>query len=110
MTSYNQINSENLTLYRVAAMTLVVLYHCTCYYAHPSWPFGEGPYNPVLKAMTTLMGGIHMPIFVFISGYLYWKLKGDGHYNDLFAFYKNKTLRLIIGAIFCRWGGDANNV
>ena len=96
MTSYNQINSENLTLYRVAAMTLVVLFHCTCFYAHPSWPFGEGPYNPVLKAMTTLMGGIHMPIFVFISGYLYWKLKGDGHYNDLFAFYKNKTLRLLV--------------
>ena len=51
------------------------------------------------------MGGIHMPIFVFISGYLYWKLKGDGHYNDLFAFYKNKTLRLLVPYLVVGGGG-----
>lgn len=75
MKGSNQISSDNLTFYRVVAMTMVVLYHCTCYYSHPTWPFGEGPYNPVLKIITTLMGGIHMPVFVFISGYLYWMLK-----------------------------------
>lgn len=96
MKGSNQIASDNLTFYRVVAMTMVVLYHCTCYYAHPTWPFGEGPYNPVLKIITTLMGGIHMPVFVFISGYLYWMLKAKGHYDNLSLFYKNKTLRLLV--------------
>lgn len=49
MKENSQIASDNLGLYRVVAMTMVVLYHCTCYYTHPSWPFGEGPYNSVLK-------------------------------------------------------------
>lgn len=96
MKGSNQISSDNLTFYRVVAMTMVVLYHCICYYAHPTWPFGEGPYNPVLKIITTLMGGIHMPVFVFISGYLYWMLKRKGHYDDLVLFYKNKILRLLV--------------
>lgn len=96
MKGSNQITSENLTFYRAVAMTMVVLYHCTCYYAHPTWPFGEGPYNPVLKIITTLMGGIHMPVFVFISGYLYWMLKAKGHYDNLLLFYKNKILRLLV--------------
>ena len=39
-------------------MAMVVLYHCTCYFAHTWWPFGEGPYNPILKIITTFMGGI----------------------------------------------------
>lgn len=92
----SQISSDNLTLYRVVAMVMVVLYHCTCYYAHPHWPFGEGPFNPLLKMITTLMGGVHMPVFVFISGYLYWMLKRDGHYDNLIIFYKNKILRLLV--------------
>lgn len=96
MKGSNQISSDNLTFYRVVAMTMVVLYHCTCYYAHPTWPFGEGHYNSVLKIITTLMGGIHMPVFVFISGYLYWMLKRKGHYDDLVLFYKNKILRLLV--------------
>ena len=96
MKGSDQIASDNLTFYRVVAMTMVVLYHCTCYYAHPSWPFGEGPYNPVLKIITTLMGGIHMPVFVFISGYLYWMLKRKGHYDDLLLFFKNKIFRLLV--------------
>ena len=86
------ISSDNLTVYRVIAMTMVVLYHCTCYYAHPTWPFGEGSYNPVMKLLTSLMGGIHMPIFVFISGYLYLMLKERGHYNSVLKFYRGKSL------------------
>lgn len=96
MKGSDQIASDNLTFYRVVAMTMVVLYHCTCYYAHPSWPFGEGPYNMVLKTVTTLLGGIHMPVFVFISGYLFWMLKDKGHYDDLLLFFKNKIFRLLV--------------
>lgn len=96
MKTCNQISSDNLTLYRVIAMTMVVFYHCTCYYASPTWPFGEGPYNSIMKVLTTLMGGIHMPVFVFISGYLYWGLKHKGHYDSLLLFYKNKALRLLV--------------
>lgn len=92
----NQLSLDTLTLYRVIAMIMVFLYHCTCYYASPTWPFGEGPYDPIMKVMTTLMGGIHMPVFVFISGYLYWTLKHKGHYNNLLLFYKNKVLRLLV--------------
>ena len=96
MKTSNQISSDNLTLYRVIAMTMVVLYHCTCYYASHTWPFGEGPYNSIMKVLTTLMGGIHMPVFVFISGYLYWILKHKGHYKNFLLFYKNKVLRLLV--------------
>lgn len=103
MKTCNQISSDNLTLYRVIAMTMVVFYHCTCYYASPTWPFGEGPYNSIMKVLTTLMGGIHMPVFVFISGYLYWGLKHKGHYDSLLLFYKNKALRLAC-PLFCNRG------
>ncbi len=83
-------------------MIMVVLYHCTCYYAHPSWPFGEGPYNPLMKAITIIMGGIHMPVFVYLSGYLFWMLKRAGHYDNILLFYKNKTLRILIPYVI--WG------
>lgn len=96
MKENQQISSDNLTLYRGIAMTMVVLYHCTCYYSHPTWPFGEGPYNPVLKIITTIMGGVHMPVFVFISGYLYWMLKRRKHYDNMYQFYKNKGQRLMV--------------
>lgn len=96
MKKEGQISSDNLTVYRAVAMVMVVLYHCTCYYAHPYWPFGEGPYNAFLKAVTTLMGGIHMPVFVFISGYLFWMLKQKGHYKSIAEFYKKKFFRLIV--------------
>jgi len=99
-----QISSENITLYRAIAMTMVVLYHCTCYYAHPTWPFGEGPYVPLMKLATTLMGGIHMPVFVFISGYLFWYFKKHGRYNDLGKFYKGKILRLLVPYLFVGGG------
>ena len=81
-------------------MAMVVLYHCTCYFAHPWWPFGEGPYNPILKIITTFMGGIHLPVFVFISGYLYWMLEREGHYKNIIKFYKNKVLRLMVPYFF----------
>lgn len=103
-TDAKRISSDNITTYRVIAMTMVVLYHCTCYYAHPTWPFGEGPYSPILKALTTLMGGIHMPVFVFISGYLFWMFKFQGKYTDVINFYKGKVLRIIVPYI-CIGGG-----
>lgn len=95
-TTIHYLSSDNITFYRVIAMSMVVLYHCTCYYAHPSWPFGEGPYNPIMKLVTTIMGGIHMPVFVFISGYLFWMLKRNGHYKKLTSFYKTKVLRILV--------------
>lgn len=64
--------SDNLTIYRVVAMTMVILYHCACYDALPHWSLGECPYNLLLKNVTTSMGYIHMPVFVFILECLYW--------------------------------------
>lgn len=99
-----KISSDNINLYRAIAMLMVVLYHCTCYYAHPTWPFGEGPYNPVMKILTTLMGGIHMPIFVFISGYLFWSFKFQGKYKNILQFYQTKFYRLLVPYLFVGGG------
>ena len=100
MKEQNNISSDNITIFRVVAMTMVVLYHCIYYYASPSWPFPEGPYCVGWKILGTILGGIHMPVFVFISGYLYWKNKIDGRYKNIYKFYKGKVLRIGIPYLF----------
>lgn len=86
---------------RVLAMLMVVLFHS--YYVYVgTWPFNApeiGMYNLFCKTLHR----IDMNIFVFISGYLYFKQRYEKRkYQECLLFIINKTKRLIFPYLI--WG------
>lgn len=82
----------NISLLRVMAMASVVYYHCLCYY---SWSPHEG-YESVIR-FSKFIVAINMPLFVFLSGYLYSYLRMDcKKYTDNRKFLIGKAKRLLM--------------
>lgn len=54
---------------RVMAMLMVVLYHCLCYYG--VWGYDDAVTVNAYSCLASFLNYIDMPLFVFISGYLY---------------------------------------
>ena len=64
---------NDISMMRVFAMLLVVLYHCFCPYT-PIWdgtPYAVGFHVPIWQVIDSMLAQIHLPIFFLISGYLY---------------------------------------
>lgn len=78
---------------RVFATLSLVLYHCLCYYTR-RWPYKE-ILIPEFEYICGRIVNISLPLFVFISGYLYSKLNSEGAYQDILQFVKKKTIRLL---------------
>lgn len=88
---------------RSISMLCIVLYHCLCYYTN-RWDY----ISPRIQIYDSIAGMIHcitLPMFVFISGYLYCIFRDKGKYSDYTSFLKRKASRLllpmIIWSIFC---------
>ena len=90
---------SNISLLRVIAMVSVVFYHCLCYYGIWSSKFVIEGY----RDFDIFLVRINMPLFVFLSGYLYAYLRNNFHkYLDTKSFVVKKAKRLLIPYIF--WG------
>lgn len=89
---------------RVIAMFLIVFYHCYAYYFHPIWHsrYPDGLIVDEYKGIIWL-NYLHLPIFVFISGFLYGYQSFYYGTNEKFhIFLIKKIKRLIIPYMF--WG------
>lgn len=87
---------------RVSAMLMVVYFHCLCHFA-TNWSAPEDLLVPSHDAFAYLLNAIDMPMFIYISGYLYAYLYfGKGKYHDNVAFLRGKARRLLLPYIL--WG------
>lgn len=97
---------------KVFAMLLVVFGHCICIFGiwNPanmilnsciSFEMLQSVYCPFWHHLSNLIARIHMPLFVFISGFLYsYMLIINDKYKDAKVFYKKKFFRLILPYLF----------
>ena len=91
-----------ISFLRVVAMSMVVLFHCLAYYSDSIWQYPD-PDVEGYGIFAHFLNVIDMPMFVFISGFLYSYLReAKGKYKDNMAFVKNKVRRLMVPYLF--WG------
>lgn len=81
---------------RVGAMLMVIYFHCLCHFA-TYWNAPEGLLVPEHDALGYLLNAIDMPMFIYISGYLYAYLYfRKNKYHDNAAFLRGKARRLML--------------
>lgn len=89
-------NLKGLNVLRAIAILSVVLGHSIIIFS------GNWNYFHVLSSSNFLMfvkkviDTYQMPVFMFISGYLFYCFRSKAAYNDFFVFLKKKTKRLLI--------------
>ena len=88
---------NNISLLRTFAILIVVLGHSMVVYQY-NW----GIYTPFVKssffnALKTYIDTFQMPLFIFISGYMYYYSRKEcGKYNNLSKFSFDKIKRLLV--------------
>ena len=88
---------NNISLLRTFAILVVVLGHSMIVYQY-NW----GIYTPLVKssffnALKTYVDVFQMPLFIFISGYMYYYCKKEcGKYKKLGRFSFDKTKRVLV--------------
>ena len=93
---------NSISVIRVTAMMMIVLYHCLCYNAG-TWEMGlRIEYSPLLTAIVRNIATVGLTAFVFISGLLYYRIEEMGRYNDSRKFIIGKVKRLLIPYLV--WG------
>lgn len=93
---------DAISLMRVMAMTMIVLFHSFLFYTGTWWVFG-GTVIPIWVKVARFLDSIDLSMFVYISGFLYGYLYlYQGKYNDTKIFLQNKVRRLLIPYLF--WG------
>lgn len=98
----------SISFMRVCAMLLVVYYHCICFYTG-NWKIHGALQRPDYNDIAFCLNCVHMPAFVYISGFLYAYLYlYKGKYRDGRTFLINKIRRLMVPYLL--WGGIADRV
>lgn len=86
----------NVVILRSFAIMAVVLYHCYCPWLD-AWNWINTPIRPIYSFFMEVMLVGRMPLFVFVSGYLFSHLYIDrGKYHHFIPFLNNKFKRLLI--------------
>jgi fucose 4-O-acetylase-like acetyltransferase len=68
------------------------------------WFYVDTPTKPILNSIFSNWWGFRMPLFIFISGYLFsYLLNERGKYASVFDFIKKKFCRLIIPYFIFAW-------
>lgn len=87
---------HNIVVLRSFAIITVVLYHCYCPWMN-AWNWVETPVRDIYSYVMEVMLVGRMPLFVFVSGYLFSHLYFDRNkYHDFIGFINNKFKRLLI--------------
>lgn len=86
----------NLSILRSYAVLTLVAWHSYCSYI--SWEIIDSPANKLYAVAFSIIAPVaNMPLFTFLSGYLFFLLlNGHGKYQDFRTFFFNKTNRLLI--------------
>ena len=83
-----------ITAIRSLATVFVVLFHSVGYYTN-AWPF-DGTKVNFYDSFDIVLNQITMPIFFFLSAYIYNVKTKNSQYNNKCIFIANKTLRLLL--------------
>ena len=96
-------HDDSISVMRVSAMFMIVLYHCLCYNTGV-WSGFDNPiqYYPIAIAGIHNIAYVGLDAFVFISGLLYYRIGLTGKYDNTRLFLGNKTERLLIPYVI--WG------
>lgn len=88
---------KNIIILRVFAILLVVYGHSIIYYSL-NWNLYQPPSEfPMLDIIKRIIDFIQMPLFIFISGYVYsFNQIEKNRYNGFLALTKNKAHRLLV--------------
>ena len=87
---------ESISIMRVMAMFMIILFHGFYFYADNLWYFG-GITIPIWDKADTFLDIIDLPMFVFISGFLFGHLFCfKGKYRDKKRFLYGKAKRLLL--------------
>lgn len=90
-----------LTPVKALAMLLVVAIHSTAMWVEDGWFCEPAVSCPLLGVISSLLGVIAVPLFVFCSGYLYAYLKMETNkYTSSKLVIKKKTMRLVVPYLF----------
>lgn len=94
---------NSISVMRVSAMIMIVLYHCLAYNIGNWIEFGETrTYSSFVSAAIHNVAYVALDAFVFISGLLYCRIGATGRYDDTSGFLSNKAKRLL--APYLIWG------
>lgn len=102
---HTSTHMTHVSLMRAAAMVTVVMYHSLCFYAvwsHPAMPaqFAAGC-RQLYVWLAHLLVKVNMPLFVFLSGFLYAHLRIEcGRYANTRKFVWGKVKRLLVPYLF----------
>ena len=85
-----------ISFMRVMAMFMIILFHSLYFYTNNWWILG-GRFVPIWYKIANFLDIIDLPMFMFISGYLYGYLYiNENKYRDKKAFVISKFKRLLI--------------
>lgn len=99
-------HDNSVSVIRVSAMVMIVMYHCLCYDAG-IWDMGQlDMYSLEATAIIKNISIVGLNTFVLISGLLYYRLNEAGRYNNTGSFLLRKFKRLlmpyiIMGTVVC---------
>ena len=93
---------QAISTMRVLAMLMIIAFHSMLFYTGKWWRF-NGPYIILWKKFSEFLNTIDLPMFVFISGFLFAHLYiNKSKYHDRTQFVLEKVRRLLIPYLF--WG------
>lgn len=94
--------SISISTMRVLAMFMIIAFHSMLFYTGKWWQF-NGPSIPLWVKISEFLNTIDLPMFVFISGFLFGHLYiNKNKYRDKVQFLLGKAQRLLIPYLF--WG------
>ena len=109
MITKNADELKNCNIIKTLMMFSVVLYHSMALWNKNTWLIPPKEENIVLMTVALFLNNLHIYVFTFVSGYLFYYLKFDIHrYKKFSADLKKRSQRLLIpyisGALFwCVW-------
>lgn len=84
----------NISLLQAFGILCVLLGHSVHIFSSLGWYFHNAPQNPTCNIIHHVIYSFHMPLFIFLSGYLFYKIKSD-NFNIIKYIFK-RIKRLIV--------------
>lgn len=84
----------NISLLQAFGILCVLLGHSLHVFSSWGWYFHNAPINTTCNIIHHIIYSFHMPLFIFLSGYLFYKMKSDNF--DIVKYIFKRIKRLIV--------------
>lgn len=84
----------NISLLQALGILCVLLGHSVHIFSSFGWYFHQAPINTTCNIIHHIIYSFHMPLFIFLSGYLFYKMKFDNF--DIVKYIFKRIKRLIV--------------